>query len=188
MVTIYIQYNIYTILTTTYVVFTLYQVLCCAVLVLSTARLFWDLVDGGTPGFFVHGGVAISYSRGSSRPKDQTQASCVSCTRRWSLYHCATWEVSSNLKRWFKVYWKMYVGYMQTLCHFPQGFGICKGPGTSSLWIPAPVCLGTSQEVVTQSLKNKDEQVWHLRVSGAPRLQFLKSVIRNPQISHSTNL
>ena len=36
--------------------------------------------------------VAISYSRGSSQPRDQTQVSCVSCIGRWILYHCATWE------------------------------------------------------------------------------------------------
>ena len=35
------------------------------------------------------GVVAISFSRGSSRPRDQTQ---VSCTGRQNLYHCATWE------------------------------------------------------------------------------------------------
>ena len=35
---------------------------------------------------------AISYSRESSQPKDQTHISCVSCIGRWILYHCATWE------------------------------------------------------------------------------------------------
>ena len=33
--------------------------------------------------------VAISYSRGSSRPRDQTQVSCIG---RWVLYHCTTRE------------------------------------------------------------------------------------------------
>ena len=33
--------------------------------------------------------VAISSSRGSSRPKDQIQVSCVSCISRWVLYNCA---------------------------------------------------------------------------------------------------
>ena len=39
--------------------------------------------------------VAISSSRGSSQPNDQTQVSCMSCvpcTSRWVLYHCSTWE------------------------------------------------------------------------------------------------
>ena len=36
--------------------------------------------------------VAISYSRGSSRPRDQIRLSCGSCTGRQVLYHCITWE------------------------------------------------------------------------------------------------
>ena len=35
---------------------------------------------------------AISYSSGSSRPRDQTCISLVSCTARWILYHCTTRE------------------------------------------------------------------------------------------------
>ena len=37
--------------------------------------------------------VAISFSRGSSRPKDQTHVSCISCICRQILYHCTTWEI-----------------------------------------------------------------------------------------------
>ena len=36
--------------------------------------------------------VAISYSRGSSQPRDWTCISWISCTGEWILYHCATWE------------------------------------------------------------------------------------------------
>ena len=36
--------------------------------------------------------VAISFFRGSSWPRDQTQFSCVSCIDMWILYLCATWE------------------------------------------------------------------------------------------------
>ena len=47
------------------------------------------------PGSSVHGisqarvleWVAISFSRGSSWPRDRTCASCISCTGRWILYH-----------------------------------------------------------------------------------------------------
>ena len=53
------------------------------------------------PGSSVHGisqarileWVAISYSRGSSQPKDQIFISYVSCIGRQVLYHCATQEV-----------------------------------------------------------------------------------------------
>ena len=47
------------------------------------------------PGFSVRGilqarileWVAISYSKGSSQPRDQTYVCCTSCTGRWVLYH-----------------------------------------------------------------------------------------------------
>ena len=57
-------------------------------------------VDYRPPGSSVHGisqvrildQFAISYSRGSSRPRDGTRISWVSCVPRWLLHHCATWE------------------------------------------------------------------------------------------------
>ena len=36
--------------------------------------------------------LAISCSMGSSRPRDWTHVSCVSCTGGWILYHWAAWE------------------------------------------------------------------------------------------------
>ena len=35
---------------------------------------------------------AVCFSRGSSRPRDLTQVSCVPCIGRWILYHCVIWE------------------------------------------------------------------------------------------------
>ena len=57
-------------------------------------------MDCSLPGISVHGifqarileWVAISYSRGSSWPKDRTHISCASYTGRWILYHCSAWE------------------------------------------------------------------------------------------------
>ena len=54
----------------------------------------WDLVDCSPPGSSVHGilqarileWVAISYSRGSSQPRDRTHVSCVFCIDRWVLH------------------------------------------------------------------------------------------------------
>ena len=59
-----------------------------------------DPMDCNPPGSSVHGifqakileWIAISYFRGSSQPTDQTHVSCISCTDRQILYHCATWE------------------------------------------------------------------------------------------------
>ena len=41
--------------------------------------------------------VAVSYSRGSSQPRDQTSVSCISCTGRQILHHYTTWEAICNL-------------------------------------------------------------------------------------------
>ena len=54
-----------------------------------------DPVDCSPPGSSVHESsqarileqVAISSSRGSSRPRDGNPVSCVSCIDRWILYH-----------------------------------------------------------------------------------------------------
>ena len=39
--------------------------------------------------------VSISFSRGSSQPRDQTHVSCVSCIGRQILYQCTIWEAST---------------------------------------------------------------------------------------------
>ena len=68
--------------------------------IVSVAQLcltLCDPVDCSPPGSSIHGisqakileWVAISFSRGSSRPRDQTQASCIG---RQIVYHRATWE------------------------------------------------------------------------------------------------
>ena len=59
---------------------------------LQSCPTLCDPIDGSPPGSFLHRicqaripeGVAIFFSRGSSRPRDRT---CVSCTGRWILYH-----------------------------------------------------------------------------------------------------
>jgi len=40
--------------------------------------------------------IAISFSRGSSQPRDQTCISWVSCIGTWILYHCTIWESSPH--------------------------------------------------------------------------------------------
>ena len=46
--------------------------------------------------------IHISSSRRNSQPMDQTQVSCISCTDRWILYHCVTWETFHSIRRTFK--------------------------------------------------------------------------------------
>ena len=43
---------------------------------------------------------AVSFSRGSSRPRDGTHVSCVSCMDRRILYGRATRETFDGIKRW----------------------------------------------------------------------------------------
>ena len=58
-------------------------------------------MDCNPPGSSVHGisqarileWVSMPSSRGSSRPRERTHVSCVSCISRQNLYHWATWEV-----------------------------------------------------------------------------------------------
>jgi len=65
---------------------------------LSDFLTLCDPVDCSLPGSSVHGilqartleWVAIPFSRGSSRPRDQT---CISCTGSRFFTNCATWEV-----------------------------------------------------------------------------------------------
>ena len=63
-----------------------------------------DPRDYSLPGSSVYGifqarileWVAMTSSRGSSWPRDQTWVSWVSCLGRWVLYHCATWEAGKG--------------------------------------------------------------------------------------------
>ena len=62
---------------------------------LQSCPTLYDPLDCSPPGSSVHEmpqaripeGVAISFSRESSWPTDQTHVSCVSCIGRWILYH-----------------------------------------------------------------------------------------------------
>ena len=74
---------------------------------------------------------ALSSSRESSRPRDQTHVSCVSCIGRQILYHCTSWDAPVGLYTLFIYFWLCWV--FISLWIFPlvavsQGyplFGIC---------------------------------------------------------------
>ena len=67
----------------------------------------WDPMDYSFPGASIHEifaarileWVAISSSRGPSRPRDRTHVSCISCTGGQIPYHWATWEAHHNAKK-----------------------------------------------------------------------------------------
>ena len=76
-------------------------VYCCCYLVAKSCRLFGNPMDCSPPGSSVHGilqagileWVAISFSRGSSQPRDWTRVSLNLLHGRQVLYHWAPREV-----------------------------------------------------------------------------------------------
>ena len=75
----------------------LYALHACMLSRLCCVWLFVTPIDCSPPGCSVHGilqarileWVVMPFSRGSSRPKDQTRVSCVSCFGREVFYHLA---------------------------------------------------------------------------------------------------
>ena len=79
----------------------------CVLFYAQSCLTLCDPMDCGPPGSSVHGlfqarilaWVAISYSRGSSRPRGRTSSSCVSCIGRRILYHRA-WGFEFLVTSW----------------------------------------------------------------------------------------
>ena len=78
----------------------------CAIIVLycievaQSCPTLCDPIDSSLSGSSIHGifqagvleWIAISFSRGSSWPRDWSHILCISFIGRQILYHCATWE------------------------------------------------------------------------------------------------
>ena len=79
-----------------------FQNTACVCSVTQSCPTLCDPTDCSLPGSSVHRifqarileQVAISYSRGSSQPRDQTCISCISCIGGWILYHLGSLKVS----------------------------------------------------------------------------------------------
>ena len=77
-------------------------------LVAKVCPTLCDPMEWSPSGSYVHGifqartleRAAISYSRGSSWPRNQTHVSCISCAGRQILYHCPSWEARVVLCKW----------------------------------------------------------------------------------------
>ena len=98
----------------------------CAYIVvelLSCVWLFCDPMDCNPPGSSVHGifqarileWVAISFSRGSSPPRDRTPVSCID---RWILYHRAPWEAHVHIRHVIKKHVKSLAGKVKVEISF----------------------------------------------------------------------
>ena len=100
---IYISSYIYT-----YMYILIYTYMCVCTQSLNDVQLC-DPMNCSPPGSSLHGisqvrileWVAISYSRGSSWPKDRTHVSCIG---RWILYHWTTCKtIHISITTWYKV-------------------------------------------------------------------------------------
>ena len=86
-----------------------------------------DPMDCNPPGSSVHGisyanmleQVAISYSRESSRPKDGTRFSRISCTRQADFYHYTTWEAPYSRENTYNVQWYNYFFKLEVIFYTP---------------------------------------------------------------------
>ena len=87
--------------------------------------------------------VTISYSRGSSQPRDWTH---VSCTGGWILNHCATWEAPNQVRLMPKLVVKATPKHSSPLVPAAQRTRVCPGmylTETSPLQ-PAPEVSGVA--------------------------------------------
>ena len=90
---------------------------CASELVAQSCLTLYDLMDCSQPGFSVHGilqarileWVAMPSSRGSSRPKDRTHVSCVSCVGG-EFFTTEPLKYSSSNQKAHKVQKRMGVG------------------------------------------------------------------------------
>ena len=82
-----------------------------AVLCAHLCLILYDFMDCSLPGSSAHGifqarileQVAISYSKGYSRPRRWIHVSCVFCLGKWILYHCATWQAHLYIRSWERI-------------------------------------------------------------------------------------
>ena len=108
----------------------------------------WDLMDYSPPGSSVHGILqarilkhdAISYSRGSSQPRDWICISCISCIGRWILYHYTTWEaLYIYIYSFFQRFYIPHIGHyrvLSSLC-YSGGLVVCVYQSQSSQCVPS---------------------------------------------------
>ena len=88
----------------------------------------WDLMDYRPPGSSVHGILqarilkhdAVSYSRGSSQPRDWICISCISFIGRWILYHYTSWEaLYIYIYPFFQRFYIPHIGHYRVLSRVP---------------------------------------------------------------------
>ena len=107
------------------------RVCVCVCVCAQLCQTLCDPMDWSPPGSSVHGislarileWVAISFSRASSQPRDQSFVSCIFCIGNWSLDHCSP----GKPMRWDKD-WPNLVRLLVLLLSIAQGIELaCLG-------------------------------------------------------------
>ena len=120
----------------------------CHCLVTQSCLTLCHPMNCSPPGSSVHGvskarileQVAISFSRGSSPPRDQTHGSCqVSCVGRQILYRWATWEAHTSsilvvpVQSLSNNFWPHALQHTRLPCPSPS-LGVCSNSCPLSRW------------------------------------------------------
>ena len=141
-----------------------------------------NTMDYSPPGSSVHGisqarileWLAVSYSRGSSCPRDQTHISCTPLHCRCILYHCTTWETHREWEKILKDWnWKR-LKYAVTVqdefrTGLPQKFHTPGSRGwlrSKEVWPPF-TSHTKALKVCAWVRKTKEHHAWHLRRKGS---------------------
>jgi len=96
--------------------------------------------------------VAISFSRGFSRPRDQTCIPCISCIGRQILYHCATWEPIFSITFHFYLITKFWMTQKKKSLMYIENRHSCQGRGS---WARKGMGVGDEQRQVIYRIDRK---------------------------------
>ena len=120
----------------------IYQCMC-HVCVLSHARLFCNPMDCSLPGSSLCGifqprileQIAISFSKGSSRPGDRTHVSCIG---KRILYNWVTWKILYQcVQSHFSYVW-LCMTLWTVACQAPLSMGFSRQENCNGLSCPSP--------------------------------------------------
>ena len=176
-------------------------VVCCCCLAVKS-YLFCDPLDRSPPGFSVHlisqvrivEWAAISFSRGSSQPRDRTCVSYVSCIGRQVLYHWDTREAWNQLLgvRNVKKEAELSLAWAQSpeLRH-PRWTGCFKGPwsfpcGAACNAGDSGLSLGQEDSLEQDIATHSNILAWRIpwmEETGRPQFLQLQSWTRLKQLS-----
>ena len=144
----------------TYTYIYVYVYACVHAGSLQSCTTLYNPMDYSLPCSSVHGilqarrleWIAVSFSRGSSPPKDQTDICYVSCIGRWLLYH---WSHIGNPDMCTHVY--VCVCVCVCVCTLGYWYLIYTWTATSSIILPLDIWY-TEKALLMQNINNRTKK------------------------------